>query len=259
MEDKITVEQFKEWLSELPDAKLPYLRNILAKASQIAEPTVNDIAGLMEELGAAFNNDLAGGCTCNCGAVVDEILSKYPTAPAPKGDSVKYMAAICEGCAPYEGKCAICGCDVVYKSNAPKPSTDQYSEDVMGITPTGQPWPSTEAQVEGLREELEVYNSELVEIYAKQEGETLRVSLGIMCDSLSDILSRHPVDACKGESLEDLAKRKGLRAEIACWLHRSGNSVVVSGAELVDAVRAFLMALPDSPAAQANTKRDKGE
>ena len=47
------------------------------------------------------------------------------------------------------------------------------------------------------------------------------------------------------ESLKELAKQKGLRAEVACWLHRKDGSVLVSACEPLEAVRAFLEASPD--------------
>ena len=99
-ENKITVEQFREWLEKCIEANwnkhyIDGLKAALAKASQIAEPTeeekygesickptpypnptVNDMAGLKASLQKWCDNDV-----CSCRYDIERIMDEYPTAP----------------------------------------------------------------------------------------------------------------------------------------------------------------------------------
>ena len=62
------------------------------------------------------------------------------------------------------------------------------------------------------------------------------------CKGKGKIAGHRPV---KDEPLEELAKRKGHRLELAGWLYRQDGSLVVQRAENMAALRAYLNGLDD--------------
>ena len=91
MENKITVEQFKEWLEQYRDNLGNdvnfVLTEIITRASQIAEPTAP--AGLIKELQDLPVSLLTNGFYGIDCSSVDEILSRYPAKDKPTNQDEK--------------------------------------------------------------------------------------------------------------------------------------------------------------------------